>query len=1218
MIASLLNSKPSHSEHIHKAIPGASYCKIRWGEKLPIGKGWQKNPYHYEQIKGALDRRQCGYGIILGFGNLVAIDIDNVEGRDRFLHHFGYLPDEAETVSWTSGKTFEGEWQPETDENTCIQTLWRLTDEQATLIQGRKVFKGNSLDIRFTGAQSVLPSHSPHPSTGKPYRWHNPPSKCEVAPMPDEVWNSLIAELYESQPSADPKVKTERLQQKQARRDGFIGSGNPLVELLDREIRPRLSLDQIFNWPGHHFKEWRGKLVGYCPQHGGKSGTAFQVNDEGEWYCHGCMAGGGPVQYRWFVRGGNGTPTGKDFVEVVAELAHEAGVSMPEFSRPEPIETEPDPDEYRAYEAAREEEERVAIAQEQERERQRREQYEARVLETQKRLNTLSYPPDLELNEEFFPDNIWQQIPTSGIVNILSRKGSGKSKAIIKPVISRLKSEGKRILSITPRVILGMEQCEKFDILWIDELGQSQKAQLTQKAGACCFDSLWKIFNQHWDVVILDEVRMGLKHLATANTAIAHRRPQILKGFAELVYRVTANGGLVLLADADLTDVEINYVKALAHPNTPIFTLLNHHKGARKFVDFYTGSKDSVHSEIFALIERSIDPETGELYPSEHPDFSPFVVTADSQIELEAIERRLLTLYPCLKNKIIRIDRKTSEEDWAKYFVAKIDSSIASAKPLIFLYSPSMGVGVSAELDYFKHCFALNFGVLEPCEFRQQLVRFRTTKNFTIWSADKGNFSDGSRSPLPEVVGREIVTNAKENSQQSVLDLAVELAKQEAAESYGTVEIDAFFATLQKLWTGKSWNNPHLTLQSEIQARANYAKPQNAVQLAQELIDCDNFEINFCAGESDKEIREAIFENKEQIKREKAELLAKGANSPMTAEEAREIKQNSKSKERERTLADGALFREFLPGVNLDADFIFKYKVGDRHWISSQFLYWLATHPEECKALDARKWKSHIFKWSQGDIYLPDLKLKVGQAKLIRDLGILELIDSGVDYRGDSPLVQVILDSARKHRGRVKRQLGLLVPDADRQGIRFIGQLLEKVGVCQKQTRSDGKTRYYRVAGNNATERRAVLMAWEQKYWDLAPHPELTGETSYITESCPLSVGGALAGKGEEVAMDELTGETCLLTESCPLSVGEVGEIKASQQPTSIEKAWGVVREVRAEIEDVALWVTEGLIESARTCLHLALDTYGRSPVADVLRSLTPDQRLKIESLGVV
>jgi len=135
-------------------------------------------------------------------------------------------------------------------------------------------------------------------------------------------------------------------------------ANNDLSRIVD-EILGRLTIEQVYNWNGHNWSQGNGKLLGFCPHHGGVSGTAFQVNlSTGEWYCHGCCVGGHAIQYRWFLLGYTGTPTGKDFIDILQQLAWEAGIALPEWH---PI-GEPDPEAYAEYIRWEREQETIAQA----------------------------------------------------------------------------------------------------------------------------------------------------------------------------------------------------------------------------------------------------------------------------------------------------------------------------------------------------------------------------------------------------------------------------------------------------------------------------------------------------------------------------------------------------------------------------------------------------------------------------------------------------------------------------------------------------------------------------------------------------------------------------------------------------------------------------------------------------------------------------------------
>jgi len=108
-----------------------------------------------------------------------------------------------------------------------------------------------------------------------------------------------------------------------------------LTDLLNKEIYPRLNLDQAFNWEGHDFKEdGTGKVRGNCPWHDSKSGTAFYASRKNGtlvWRCPACEIGGDVIAYRHRLAGGNGSPRGKEFVNLVRQLAQFVNVPMPKL-----------------------------------------------------------------------------------------------------------------------------------------------------------------------------------------------------------------------------------------------------------------------------------------------------------------------------------------------------------------------------------------------------------------------------------------------------------------------------------------------------------------------------------------------------------------------------------------------------------------------------------------------------------------------------------------------------------------------------------------------------------------------------------------------------------------------------------------------------------------------------------------------------------------------
>lgn len=107
--------------------------------------------------------------------------------------------------------------------------------------------------------------------------------------------------------------------------------GIDLVEILERDVYPRLSPQQIYDWPGHGFKQSGDRLRGNPPWGDSKSGSSFAVfADLGFLDAHNSESGD-PIKYRYSLRvGGYGYPKGRDWIDTVKELFDLAGVSFPE------------------------------------------------------------------------------------------------------------------------------------------------------------------------------------------------------------------------------------------------------------------------------------------------------------------------------------------------------------------------------------------------------------------------------------------------------------------------------------------------------------------------------------------------------------------------------------------------------------------------------------------------------------------------------------------------------------------------------------------------------------------------------------------------------------------------------------------------------------------------------------------------------------------------
>lgn len=170
------------------------------------------------------------------------------------------------------------------------------------------------LEFRWNECSTLPPSI--HPGTQKPYFWEN---DGEIAQGPD-----LILELMREAPTIELPQKPK------PKNPTYIDVGEKnLVEILENEILPRLDAEEFYgNWVA--LKSSGQSLKGLCPFHEEKTGSFNVSPAEKLFKCFGCGVGGGPVQFLHQIKGGAGSPTGKEFYEVVMELADRTGVQIPD------------------------------------------------------------------------------------------------------------------------------------------------------------------------------------------------------------------------------------------------------------------------------------------------------------------------------------------------------------------------------------------------------------------------------------------------------------------------------------------------------------------------------------------------------------------------------------------------------------------------------------------------------------------------------------------------------------------------------------------------------------------------------------------------------------------------------------------------------------------------------------------------------------------------
>jgi hypothetical protein len=290
-----------------------------WALTPCVGKrnllpGWQKTKLDRARLIEAIRSQKnhegkktvwTGVSVVTGplSNGVMAIDFDGPAAWKKYLEFSsGQAP--PFTQHWTSGKSGH------------FQILLSVPPEKWEGLKPQKIEleNGNKLELRWNQCSTLPPSI--HPDTGKPYFWESE-ADTPIAECPD-----FILDLMRGAPTIElpQKPKPENSISTDA-------SEKSLVDILESEILPRLDAEEFY---GSYLKlKSAGKnLKALCPFHNEKTRSFSVTPQEKTFHCFGCGVGGGPIQFIYQLRGGSGSPTGKDFAQVVMELADHVGVKI--------------------------------------------------------------------------------------------------------------------------------------------------------------------------------------------------------------------------------------------------------------------------------------------------------------------------------------------------------------------------------------------------------------------------------------------------------------------------------------------------------------------------------------------------------------------------------------------------------------------------------------------------------------------------------------------------------------------------------------------------------------------------------------------------------------------------------------------------------------------------------------------------------------------------
>jgi len=720
----------------------------------------------------------------------------------------------------------------------------------------------------------------------------------------------------------------------------------------------------------------------------------------------------------------------------------------------------------------------------------------------------LNIPAALTFNRPYIGEI---PFPTSGLVGVKSAKGTGKTTAL-QSVVLQAKKRNQPVLLITHRILLGRFLCEKIGIQWgvgngemreMREMGRwgdgemGREFHLTYaqcpmphaqcpipKSFGLCIDSIWKLNPEDWHgaIVILDEVEQSLWHLLNSNTC-KHKRVKILKIFQELIATVLRTGGLVIAQDADLSDVSLEYLQGLSGIKLTPWVVINEWKPQQGWdVTFYDSPNPTplIHQlELDLLAGRKC------------------YVTTDSRAgrySCETIERylkeRLQKLRRQFPQTLVVSSHTTNTPGHAAVdFIAAINQKISEYDGVFV--TPSLGTGISIDVQHFDRVYGIFQGVIPDSEARQALARVRDDVPRVVWCAKRGIGLIGSGSTNYRLLSDWYQENQKEN-----LALLSPLHK---------IDVDLPLV-----------HDPiHLRTWAKLSARVN-ASIRLYRQSMQDGLIADGHIIqlrsNAVHNNIIRDLRLAFLASDrndlETRKRLILEIVKVQKDWAQSRQKAKDIKRKIKEIKQQNQLAtatsvanakniDYVEYQQLLVKHSLTDEernklnkYVLRQKYGievtpnlklqdDRGYYSQLLIHYYLTHESEYFHIrDQQEWHQQL-SWGEGKVFLPDLKTYTLKVEAMRALGMLQFLEEGREFTENNDDLMLLKNVAFQHSKHIKRVLGInLLGDKEQlRGIKILSRLLNLLGLKLKQVNE-----VYQIDPTTLNDGRQKIFAiWHQR-----------------------------------------------------------------------------------------------------------------------------------------
>ena len=343
------------------------------------------------------------------------------------------------------------------------------------------------------------------------------------------------------------------------------------------------------------------------------------------------------------------------------------------------------------------------------------------------------YPPHPKSNSYSQPNSqTTSTFPHQGLVVLWSDMGTGKTELMAR---FRKLYPHERFLNCGHRVNLLKNLSERLNTQMYSALDQGKFSQALGLS--ITVDSLYKLQNQliEYGCVFIDEACQYLAHLLHSKTCKEHRA-EIL----EVLEYIIRKAKLVILADAHMDDVTVDFFRAMRPEDEVPFIIKNDYKQSGRTVYFYEGDDNStLVAKIFMALMLGLKIMVVS-------DSKKFIKKLEAAMTVKVFDEQPLfgkngQLDEQSDNKLriwsIHADNSGSEENVA--FIKDISEEVKNVD--VLLASPSLGTGVDIPNYHFDAVFGAFHAVSQTAtECVQSLHRYRPHVPLHIWVASRPPF----------------------------------------------------------------------------------------------------------------------------------------------------------------------------------------------------------------------------------------------------------------------------------------------------------------------------------------------------------------------------------------------------------------------------------------------------------------------------------------------